>query len=306
MAAFSIVLNNTTGGNLTYGVSPNTLTVNANSSATVPTGNYSTVLRDPNLISDIKLGNITASDGVTNYSLLDALNYIGKVTMPTNIATENRVDVPSAANIVSGNSGTILTGGYTSLSFIINITAASGTLPFIYIDLQVSDDNSTWFALQTTPAISIPSTIIFAPSFIPYAYYRFAWVIGGTTPSFTFSITSTVKAAGVVKDNRSLMRPSDLNLGTVGNVSSSFFAGGANPTTNLLIVRTTGTNTCTYTIDVSTDNFTWVGWSGPNTLAVSPTSAAWAFTTAFRYWRVRVITTPSSGGGLCNMYWSSA
>lgn len=98
----------------------------------------------------------------------------------------------SAARTATGNSATL--SGYglpAKLLFFLNCTAASGTTPTLNVTIEDTLDGSTWRAVATFTQKTAASTEYIAiPTTAPVAdRIRVRWVIAGTTPSFTFSMT---------------------------------------------------------------------------------------------------------------------
>ncbi|HXN74887.1 MAG TPA: hypothetical protein VN855_00160 [Candidatus Acidoferrum sp.] len=251
----------------------------------------------------LAMGAVTTNPPAYVTAQTDPLSLNTEGGLRTIATTLNRTDQASAAQIATGNTATLSPGGYGCISCFINITAVSGTTPKMSLELQGSDDGSNWQLINSAGIATGTGNVFLIPTNIPYNNYRFAWIITGTNPSFTFSIVSTLKPF-TVEDSKSQARINDLNLGTNGNTSSPFLAG-PNPTVSLAINRTTGANSITYTIDVSNDGFTYFGWNGPNALTASPFTAVFTFTTGFKYWRLRVNVTVA-GGGLCDVYWAAS
>lgn len=112
--------------------------------------------------------------------------------LPTaNVVLTTNNDVTSLARTTSGNSGTVADDYGNTIASIINVTATSGTGQTLDIALeQSSDGGTTWQAIYHlrriagTGAITVPKMTI-------NGRRRWSWVIAGTTPSFTFSITSS-------------------------------------------------------------------------------------------------------------------
>jgi hypothetical protein len=97
----------------------------------------------------------------------------------------------SAARTTTGNSaGAITNASGRNAHFVVNVSAASGTTPTLVVRVQVQDPvSSTWVDLPSAVTGTITGTgaTLLTVSNLPRTY-RFAWVIGGTTPSFTFSV----------------------------------------------------------------------------------------------------------------------
>src|SRR5579872_6854965 len=100
--------------------------------------------------------------------------------------------VASAARTATGNSGAIAVGsGAANLELEPEVTAASGTSPTMTLSIQWSDDGTNFgnndgstdaFAQVTTTGNVTKSIPVRAP------YMQLTWTIGGTSPSFTFSV----------------------------------------------------------------------------------------------------------------------
>lgn len=113
-------------------------------------------------------------------------------------AAENRseADVTSAARTTTGTGTAFNTDDITSIMATLAVSAASGTSPTLDVSLETSDSaGSTWtsvaaFAQQTTTQAGLYKV------FGPVGYQcRWKWTIGGTTPSFTFTVATTDKRA---------------------------------------------------------------------------------------------------------------
>lgn len=103
----------------------------------------------------------------------------------------------SAARTTSGQSSGVDVGPFDEAILLLNVTAASGTSPTLDIKIQTSHDNSDWYdtgtAFTQITATSKPSALK-VTNFGKYV--RAAWTIGGTSPSFTFSLQMVAKTNG--------------------------------------------------------------------------------------------------------------
>lgn len=125
--------------------------------------------------------------------------------------------VTSAAQTASGDSGLIEIGtlDFEKITIVIPVTAASGTTPTLDIYIQQSLDGGTTFTdmahlPQVTAAVTNPYHVSLAHGGgsvisagvgdatiaantigggIISRFIKVKWVIGGTTPSFTFAAT---------------------------------------------------------------------------------------------------------------------
>ena len=113
----------------------------------------------------------------------------------------------SSAKVASGSSAAAITNASGSgVILFINVTAVTGTTPTLAVRLQVQDPVSlAWADIPGATTATITAVTSVAPillaidsSFIEIVnvkvnftlprIYRVAWLIGGTTPSFTFSV----------------------------------------------------------------------------------------------------------------------
>jgi hypothetical protein len=100
----------------------------------------------------------------------------------------------SAAQTANGNASGLAVGAFTEIAIDANITAITGTSPTIqfFID-RLGADGATYFNIWSSSAISAVSalsTSIGAGLAVTQSFgsiIRFRWVVGGTSPSFTFS-----------------------------------------------------------------------------------------------------------------------
>lgn len=95
----------------------------------------------------------------------------------------------SAARTTSDAGAAIDLGDRGTLRLSLAVTAKSGTKPSLHALVETSADGSTWRQLGSFTAVN-DATGSERRSF-PGAdrYVRLRWVISGTTPSFTFSVS---------------------------------------------------------------------------------------------------------------------
>lgn len=105
-------------------------------------------------------------------------------------AQAQQVIAPSAARTTNGNSSTV-TGWARANSIAqakLDVTAASGTTPQLTVTVQDSPDGTTW---TTRDTFGVKTGVSNETRPLPAGmdvFQRVAWVITGTTPSFTFSV----------------------------------------------------------------------------------------------------------------------
>lgn len=111
----------------------------------------------------------------------------------------------SAAEIASTVGPAVPTGPDSGSLFLnVAITAASGTSPTMTVKIEGSMDGTTWFTLGVVGAngynvgsvgVTAPSNFTTTTSVLAIydapQYVRYNSTVGGTTPSFTYSVTGT-------------------------------------------------------------------------------------------------------------------
>lgn len=112
----------------------------------------------------------------------------------------------SAARTASGNSGD-MDHNKVGIMLFLSITAASGTTPTLDVKLQAKDPTSGTYidvpgaAFAQKTAAGTDSLVIYpgvaatanrSVSTVLPNLWRLVWTIGGTTPSFTFSVGASV------------------------------------------------------------------------------------------------------------------
>lgn len=103
----------------------------------------------------------------------------------------------SSARTATGNSGPIDIAAHASnLAVLINCTAASGTTPSLTLSVEWSHDGTVFAPAETADAFTaITAATSKVKAFaVKGNYYRLVWTITGTTPSFTFTLSTYTTA----------------------------------------------------------------------------------------------------------------
>src|SRR5262245_14114895 len=108
----------------------------------------------------------------------------------------------SSAETASTTGAAVDTSDFAALFVSVDVTAATGTTRTRTVVVEGSNDGVNWFTLGTVGANGYaPGSVATAPSnitgvvtvramFAVPAFVRTRSVIGGTTPSFTYSVTA--------------------------------------------------------------------------------------------------------------------
>lgn len=98
--------------------------------------------------------------------------------------------VASAARTATGTGSAFDTPDAESLEATLTVSAASGTTPTLDVTLETSIDGGTsWDTVGAFGQLTAPGSDghVFGPL---GDQCRWKWAVGGTTPSFTFSIAA--------------------------------------------------------------------------------------------------------------------
>lgn len=239
-----------------------------------------------NPINVAQIGGSTAS---TSLDTLGANRALGVFDVAP-ISTTERA---SAALTTSGNSGTISDALGQTYCGLINVTAVSGTTPTLDIILQESyDAGTTYQDLYQVQRITATGTYLIPPMIL-VGRRRYNYVVAGTTPSFTFAITTMrgSLASGYVRQtfDRTIV-PNTLN-----STTPSFYVEGCK-TFGLFVVSAAGASVApVYTVEFSSDNSNW--WTSTSTVTGTASSVQAAAATcpfSAKWMRAR-ITTAGTG-----------
>lgn len=225
----------------------------------------------------------------------------------SSIASQNTTDVTGTFT-ATGNSGAIDSNGFSKISAILNVTAVSGTTPTLFVDLQESVDTTTWTSIASFTRLSATGTFEVDNVMIGKQYYRYVYTIAGTTPSFTFTIKTSLKTGNGT--NIRMFRYSGLVTTATGNVSETFTAKGF-PDVGIIIKRGSDAGgSLSIRIDASEDNVNWVELTGNVNIAsgialLGNNIVSQEFTgVSFIFYRVRV-TDDTSVAATIDLFWSA-
>ena len=165
-------------------------------------------------------------------------------------------EVASAARTTNGNSGTISVATGGGIAGIINITAVSGASPTLDIILEESFDNGTTWQLAWSAPRMVNVFTTHIPAMRVAGLRRWAWTIGGTTPSFTFAININHQTDSAPIIRHLYDRTAAVLTGTNGNATSAInIAGCTNITAKVLLGA--ASPAATYQIQLSDDAANW-------------------------------------------------
>jgi hypothetical protein len=144
-----------------------------------------------------------------------------------------QTDIISSAITTTTNTSIVTPTIGTSFVSSIIVTAVTGTLPTMNINIEQSIDGITWSVLYTYPTIVTTGTFNSPQLPVNLAFIRYSQVLGGTTPSFTRSIVrnqinanaGNLDLLGNLKTRSSLAET--IYTQSTNNNTSTQLAGGA-------------------------------------------------------------------------------
>lgn len=182
----------------------------------------------------VQVMNPVTSVGITGNPILGSgANQIGAVLLG---ALSTVADVASAALTTSATTAAITPSVGPSYAVTVPVTVVSGTNPTLDITVQESDDGGTnWFDVYAFPRIT--ATGVYRSPKLPLTGNRIRYVqtVGGTTPSFTRSISRNA-----LSDSTPMLRQiidRTLAPNTLNSATPALITGGAR---NLQLVLALG------------------------------------------------------------------
>ena len=181
-------------------------------------------------------------------------------------------EVASSARTTTGNSGAISDIGGGGISAVMVVSAVTGTTPTLDIALPQSYDNgTTWVDVYHCERLTAAGTLIVPPTILN-GKRRWSWTLSGTTPSFTFAVSSTRGGIAPYPIKRQFFdRTAGLLSGTLNAASAAYQIDGCKTITAAITIGAATTGG-TYKLQGSMDN-------GQNWYDISATVVAVASST---------------------------
>lgn len=157
----------------------------------------------------------------------------------------------------TGTTSAIDGSGYGTISFTADVSAASGTTPTLDIELQESQDGSADWASSMGVNRFTATGSQFVPALkLSARYYRFQYTIGGSTPSFTFTVKTTLKTQSATI-RKEFYKFNDLVMTTANNFSTTVNLAGCS-FWDAMLVRGAGGAGVAIAAQFSNDGTNWV------------------------------------------------
>jgi hypothetical protein len=173
-------------------------------------------------------------------------------------------DIASAAITSTQTSTSISNAGYQSFNMTVFVTAVSGTNPTMDVVFQGSADNgTTWVDIYHMPRITAAGTYYTGPLKTIYSVFRIVRTLGGTTPSFTNSVTRQVHSVDGPIFYSFFDRAVVPN--TLNSTTSSFFVEGSSKFFMAINMGAITTTAPAFQMEGSEDNSSWYAIGTPLT-----------------------------------------
>jgi hypothetical protein len=244
------------------------------------------------------------TDGTLIGNISDRLKVDVAGMSTTDVPYISRNDLSAQVITASGNSSTFDMAGFGCLSYTIILSDISGTNPILQIELEASDNGTNWTQVHSSLRFTVTGNQRFASVRMSARYYRFRYIVSGATPSFTVTIYSTIKA---YLPTRSLtqFRYQDVDMTTVGNVSTTFAATTNENITVQVFRASDGGNSGSYKVQGSNDTLNWSDQI-PNTPITAGSNNSHTLTgLAYRNYRIIIVNTPNAGTRVLDVFWAA-
>lgn len=239
--------------------------------------------------------NLSSISGTSASSMLDPSSSARSLGVFLSFAGAGVADKASGAVSSSTNSGSIANTQGQVLCGLVNVTAATGTNPTLDVVLQESyDGGTTWQdAYHLQRLIGTGTTLI--PPIVVSSRFRWDYRLTGTSPSFTFAITtmrSSIAPAGIER----VFYDRSITPNTLNATGTAQYIEGCRTFGLVVVSAAAGTVAPTYGLQFSTDAANW--WTAAATVAGTTTAStqAAAVTCPFAPKYVRPIVTAAGTG----------
>jgi len=157
----------------------------------------------------------------------------------------------------TGTTSALDASGNASIAFTVNVSASSGTTPTLDVQLQESDDGTNnWTEVYDADRFTTTGSYKSMRQSLHARYYRFNYVIAGSSPSFTFTVRTTLKpmSAPIIHTYNKF---NDLVMTTANSFSSTIDLEGCSFWTATL-TRGSGGAGVTIAPQSSNDEVNWI------------------------------------------------
>lgn len=222
------------------------------------------------------------------------VNTVSSVTSAS-LAASVVADTASSAITTTTTSAGVSVINTQSISVVVPVTAVSGTNPTLDISIEESFDNTTFRKIYDFERITATG-VYYSPLLkMNGTLYRLVQTVGGTTPSFTRSISSVRKQTSCDYIRRMINRSIDPN--TLNSTTPSIHVEGCSRFEIVQSSAAGATVDPVIALQVSDDNVNWITTSTVVTCTASTNSRDSVINLAPKFVR-GIVTTAGTGAVL--------
>jgi hypothetical protein len=163
-------------------------------------------------------------------------------------------DIASAALTTTATSAAVAVTNVQSAAFAVNITAVSGTNPTLDVVIQCSVNTTTWQDIYHFERATASATLITPNVELPCAQIRYVRTVGGSSPSFTMSLTRWSK--NINGDEHKNFFDRTIVANTLSSATPSFWVEGTDAIT-AIVSSAAATTAASFQMEMSADGTNW-------------------------------------------------
>ena len=170
------------------------------------------------------------------------------------LSAASTTDIVSAALTTTATSAAVAITNVQSAAFSVNITAVTGTNPTLDVVIQCSVNTTTWHDIYHFERATASTTLIMPNLELPCAQIRYVRTVGGSSPSFTMSLTRWSK--NINGDEHRNFFDRTIVANTLNSATPSVWVEGTNAIT-AIVSSAAATTAASFQMEVSADGTNW-------------------------------------------------
>ena len=198
----------------------------------------------------------------TRLSIADFVPWVtalaGSQTLATvtsaSLSAASATDIVSAALTTTATSAGVAITNVQSAAFAVNITAVTGTNPTLDVVIQCSVNTTTWHDIYHFERATASTTLITPNIELPCAQIRYVRTVGGSSPSFTMSLTRWSK--NINGDEHKNFFDRTIVANTLNSATPSVWVEGTDAIT-AIVSSAAATTAASFQMEVSADGTNW-------------------------------------------------
>ena len=194
-------------------------------------------------------------------------------------------DIVSAALTTTATSAAVAITNVQSAAFAVSITAVTGTNPTLDVVIQCSVNTTTWHDIYHFERATANATLITPNIELPCAQIRYVRTVGGSSPSFTMSLTRWSKNTNGDEHKNFFDRTIVAN--TLNSASPSVWVEGTDAIT-AIVSSAAATTAASFQMEVSADGTNWATIGTATASVANTTTVVFNGPVVTKFARVRV------------------